>query len=91
MIEIVHVTEVEAIGDYRLRLRFSDGSSGIHDFTEIVAEPGPMLEPLRDKAFFQRVFISLGVLTWPNGFDLDAIQLHSEMKTAEELSVTAAA
>ena len=89
MIEIVHVTDVEALGDYRLRVRFSDGSIGVHDFTEIVSERGPMVEPLRDKEFFKRVFISLGVLTWPNGYDLDAIRLHSEIKAAGELTVAA--
>jgi hypothetical protein len=89
MIEIINVTGVEVLGDYRLRVWFSDGSIGVHDFTEIVSERGPMVEPLRDKAFFQRVFISLGVLTWPNGYDLDAIQLHSEIKAAGELTAAA--
>jgi hypothetical protein len=41
-----------------------------------------MVEPLRDPAFFARVFIDDGILTWPNGFDLDSIALHDEMKTA---------
>lgn len=45
-----------------------------------------MVEPLKDPRFFKRVFISLGVLAWPNGFDLDAIQLHREMAAAGELS-----
>ncbi len=91
MIEIIHVTGVEAIGGHRLRLRFSDGSRGVHDFGRIVAESGPMIEPLRDVTFFERVFISLGVLTWPNGFDLDAIRLHDEMNAAGELTKAAAA
>jgi len=91
MIEIIHVTEVEVLGSHRLRLRFSDGSRGVHDFGPIVAESGPMVEPLRDVTFFKRVFISLGVLTWPNGFDLDAIRLHDEMKAARELTEAAAA
>jgi Protein of unknown function (DUF2442) len=90
MIEIVAVTEVEPLGDYRLRLSFSDGFAGIHDFSDIVAESGPMAEPLRHKEFFKSAFIRLGVLTWPNGFDLDAIQLHREMQGAGELTATAA-
>jgi hypothetical protein len=72
-------------------VRFSDGSSGIHDFTEIFSEPGPTVELLRDRKFFKRVFVSLGVLTWPNGYGLDANPLHGEMKTAGELIATAAA
>jgi hypothetical protein len=50
-----------------------------------------MVEPLQAISFFDRVFISNGVLTWPNGYDLDAIQLHIEMKNAGELTKAAAA
>ena len=44
-----------------------------------------MVEPLRDPTYFARVFVENGVLTWPNGFDLDPIALHDEMKEAGEL------
>jgi len=91
MIKIVNATAVEALGGFRLRVTFSDGASGVHDFADIVAEVGPMVEPLREASFFQRVFISLGVLTWPNGYDIDSILLHSEMKAAGELTTPLAA
>ena len=44
-----------------------------------------MLEPLKEPAYFQRVFVEDGVLTWPNGYDWDPIALHDEMKEAGEL------
>ncbi len=90
MIEIVNVIAVSVLGNYRLLVTFSDGSSGVHEFRDIVSQSGPMIEPLRDLELFNRVFISMGVLTWPNGFDLDAIQLHREMQSAGELTATAA-
>jgi hypothetical protein len=40
--------------------------------------------------FFARVFLQLGTLTWPNGFDLDSIALHDEMAAAGALRRTAA-
>ena len=83
MIDIVKVVKVEPLGGYRLRLLFSDGLQGEYDFSAIVAEGGPMVQPLREPAFFARVFIELGALTWPNGFDLDSIALHDEMKIAK--------
>ena len=83
MIDIVKVVKVEPLGGYRLRLLFSDGLQGEYDFSAIVAEGGPMVQPLREPAFFARVFIELGALTWPNGFDLDSIALHDEMKSAK--------
>src|SRR5258705_7998506 len=45
----------DRIGDFyrighRLRAAFSDGTSGEHDFSALVAETGPMVELLRDPA-----------------------------------------
>ena len=37
-----------------------------------------------------RVFVELGALTWPNGFDLDPIALHDRMAGAGELNREAA-
>jgi Protein of unknown function (DUF2442) len=90
MIEIIHVTKVEKLGGFRLRLTFSDGTVGARDFSDLVAETGEMVEPLRDPAFFNRVFIECGVLAWPNGFDLDSIALHMEMQEKGLLHRTAA-
>jgi hypothetical protein len=91
MIEIIHVTKVERLGGFRLRLTFSDCTVGERDFSDLVAETGEMVEPLRDPAFFARVFIECGVLAWPNGFDLDSIALHMEMKEKGLLRQGAAA
>ena len=90
MIEIVKIVKVDKLGGFRLRLHFSDGSVGERDFSDIVAEAGPMVEPLRDPAVFARVFLEYGTLAWPNGFDLDSIALHREMKAAGQLRVPAA-
>lgn len=90
MFQIVKVTEVEALGPYRLRLAFSDGSVGEHDFRPLIDEGGPMIEPLRDPGYFARVFVELGIPTWPNGFDIDAIKLHMDMAAAGELRRDAA-
>ena len=78
--ELVDVVRVEPRGRYRLALAFSDGTEGEHDFADLVAEGGEMVEPLGDPDFFTRVFLDDGILTWPNGFDLDSIALHAEMK-----------
>jgi len=36
------------------------------------------------------VFVELGALTWPNGFDFDPIVLHDRMAAAGELTPVAA-
>ena len=88
--EIVKVVEAVPLDGVRLRVAFSDGSSGNHDFAPVLAEGGLMVEPLRDPAFFARVFVEMGVPTWPNGLALDAIKLHMDMAEAGELARTAA-
>lgn len=90
MIEIVKVVEARALDAHRLWIRFSNGKQGVHDFSGMLAEGGVMVEPLCDPAMFRRVFLELGALTWPNGFDLDPIALHDRMAAAGELSQVAA-
>ena len=84
------VVSVKPLGAFRLRVGFSDGSIGVHDFSTTVARDGEMVRPLKDPAFFARVFVELGALTWPNGFDLDPIALHDRMSAAGELTRDAA-
>jgi hypothetical protein len=90
MIEIVKVIGLKTLGGFRVRLHFSDGTEGECDFSDMIAEGGLMVEPLKDPVFFARVFLEYGTLTWPNGFDLDSIALHDEMKKANLLRRTAA-
>jgi hypothetical protein len=90
MFELVDVLNAEPLEGFRLRLQFSDRTEGVRDFADMIAEGGAMVEPLCDPDFFSRVFIDDGILTWPNGFDLDSIALHDEMKRAGLLRRTAA-
>lgn len=82
LIKLRHVT---SFGGHRLKIEFSDDTIGERDFSFITKESGPMLESLKEPAYFRRVFVEDGVLTWPNGYDWDPIALHDEMKEAGEL------
>ncbi len=82
---MIDVINVKRLGDYRLEISFSDGTVGVRDFSEVQSRHGEMVEPLKDAAYFARVFIDDGALTWPNGYDWDPIALHDEMKTAGSL------
>jgi hypothetical protein len=87
---MIKVTLLENLGAFKLRVRFSNGGEGVHDFSSMVQEPGPMLQPLRDEAYFARVFLEFGALTWPNGFDIAPGWLCREMAVAGELTTAAA-
>ena len=77
---LTKVSRIEKLGGFRLRVRFNDGSEGVRDFAAMVLEPGSTLEPLRDEAYFARVFLEFGAPTWPNGFDIAPEWLRREME-----------
>ena len=87
---MIDVVSVKPMGGYKLRIAFSDGAVGVHDFSSTAARNGEMVRPLKDPAFFRRVFVELGALTWPNGFDLDPINLYMELRAAGALTRVAA-
>ena len=79
------VIGVKRLGSHRLEIHFSDGSVGIRDFADMVAREREMVRPLKDPAYFACVVIEDGALTWPNGYDVDSIELHRRMKQAGQL------
>jgi hypothetical protein len=73
-LEVSDVTRVRVTGDHQLALRFRDGVvAELNLASWIAAQKGPMVEPLRSPAFFADVDLDDGVLTWPNGFDIDPL------------------
>jgi hypothetical protein len=88
---LAKVEQVSVVGPFALDVRFSDGSGGVHDFGTLVATGGELVAPLRDQAFFERVFLEFGALTWPNSFDIAPEWLRREMIVAGELKQNAAA
>ena len=82
---MIDVIGVRPLGDYMLEIEFSDRTIGVRNFAFVRDKTGSMAEPLKDPAYFARVFIDDGALTWPNGYDWDPIALHDEMKAAAEL------
>jgi hypothetical protein len=79
---MIDVIGVRPLGGFKLEIEFSDGTAGVRDFSFVASKTGPMAEPLKDPAYFARVFIEDGALTWPNGYDWDPIALRDEMKQA---------
>ena len=79
---MIDVVGIKRLGGYRLEVSFSDGTVGTRDFSDVKTRTGEMVKPLMDEAYFARVFIDDGALTWPNGYDWDPIALHDEMRAA---------
>ena len=87
---MVDVLRLRALDGHRLWLRFTDGSEGVRDLSDVLAQGGSMVEPLRTPEFFARAFVEMGAPTWPNGFDLDPINLYMELRDAGALTRVAA-
>jgi hypothetical protein len=66
----LYVTAATYLGEYRVWLRFSDGTSGEADLSP--ARRGPVFEPLKNKAFFSQLKFDpeMDTIVWPNGADL---------------------
>jgi len=62
------VIRAEYRGEYRIHVAFLDGVEGTIDFTTWL--DGPIFEPLKDLAGFQRFFLDGGTVAWPNGADI---------------------
>ena len=90
--DLIHIRKLKRLGDYRLALWFTDGRYGEWDFSELATrETGPMVEPFKDPDYFDRVFLEMGGLTWPNGYDWAPEALHADMAAAGVLKFESAA
>ena len=78
--QLVDITGVEVIGEYRLCLTFEDGTVGDVDF----AGRGwhGVFEPLRDPAYFAGVTVDpeAGTICWPDGLDMAPEPLYAEAR-----------
>jgi Protein of unknown function (DUF2442) len=69
------VVQAEYRGHHRVHLWFNDGQEKTVDFQQWFR--GPIFEPLKDPAYFQRFFLEAGTITWPNGADIAPETLHA--------------
>jgi Protein of unknown function (DUF2442) len=86
----LHREELEANWDFRLRLRFEDGTVGEIDFAD--RNWRGVFEPLTDPAYFARVRLDpeLGTIAWPNGADMapETLFEHARRNPVEPASKT---
>ena len=63
---------LSVLPEYRLAVTFQDGTNGIVDFSAVLtAGECGIFGALKDKACFDQARLDLGVVTWPNGADID--------------------
>ena len=81
MVSRARVTEVEVIGDHRLRVTFDDACEGELDFSDWNWRG--VFEPAADPASFAEVQVDPdGALVWPGGFEIASDTLHAWVERA---------
>ncbi len=75
------VAAVEALPEFRLHVRFVDGTEGTVDRNALVHSPGAgVFASLADSALFAQVFVELGAVSWPGEIDLAPDAKYPEIK-----------
>jgi DNA-binding XRE family transcriptional regulator len=74
---MVRVAEVKPAGEYKLRLKFTDGSSGVVDIEPTIKRI-KQLKPLLDKKLFAQVKVAHGTVCWPGDLDLSPETLYAQ-------------
>jgi hypothetical protein len=83
MIKITGATHVRG---KVVSLEFSDGTQGSFDFSELLSKQTSLTIPLQADEEFQRFFLELGALCWPNGLEFSGGSLHQRIDQAGGLS-----
>lgn len=67
---ILHITEVNYLSDYKLRVSFNNGESGVADLSSVVHHG--VFKALEPQEKFAQVVLDeeLDTVVWPGGLDL---------------------
>jgi Protein of unknown function (DUF2442) len=78
------VVRVEALRGYRLRVRFLDGLEGVVDMSRlVVSSDAGVFAALADSEAFNRVFVALGAVCWPDGLDIAPDAIYAKIKASD--------
>ncbi|MDX2111143.1 MAG: DUF2442 domain-containing protein [Verrucomicrobiota bacterium] len=65
--KFLHIEAASYIENFKVRLTFNDGTSGIADLQASL--DGSIFEPLKEKEYFKRFKLEGHTLSWDNGAD----------------------
>lgn len=68
---MLHISDAQYLGDYRVRISFNNGRDGVADLRAMIFdEPRTGFAPLREDSVFRELFIAHGALCWPGDLDV---------------------
>ena len=77
-----HATSVRALENFRLEVKFADGTHGVVDMSRLLARECGVFKPLREVSLFNLVRVDQGAVTWPGELDLAPDTMHGELRNA---------
>jgi hypothetical protein len=82
---MIKITRATYAGGHAIDLEFSDGSSGQYDLGDVIERDTELTRPLVDATYFERFFIELGALCWPNGLEFSGHAIHRRLAEKGDL------
>ena len=82
---MLHIVSAEYLENYRVRIHFNDGETGVVDFAESL--DGTVFLQLRDLAFFQTFRIEGHTLSWSNGADFAPEYIRQLVQTQNHIEI----
>jgi len=70
-------TEVKAIGEYKIKVAFDDGVTGIVDLESLIQKG--IFRQLMDKNIFQNVYTDGAAIAWSDELEIDADNIYAEI------------
>ena len=75
------VMEVTPLDNYCLNVKFLDGLQGLVNILPLISSnKAGVFEALKDKDYFNQVYVAHGVVTWPGELDLAPDAMYEEIK-----------
>ncbi len=75
--DLIRITQLEWRGELKLKLVFSDGLSGVLDFSDLLT--GPIFSPLKKVECFSTAQVNYGTVVWEYDIDMAPEYLHLKM------------
>lgn len=83
------VKALSIMPDYRLAATFQDGTSGIADLSALTtASDCGIYAAIADPTVFAQARLELGVVTWPNGADIDPGWMYEQFRLLKTWAVS---
>jgi Protein of unknown function (DUF2442) len=80
-IAMIWVTAAKVLSEYRLQVRFSDGTEGLIALKDFIfSDARPIVAALRDPGAFAAARVDMDTVVWANGFDLAPEFLYANKK-----------